>query len=84
MERGQRDGHEANQRDRDWVDEGVAWQWEMPEKAGHFWRRRGVRHLRALATLIQAYIFTDLNVEGGWNTLWRLEWTAYAIRRGWC
>lgn len=84
MERGRRLGFLQTQRDLDWLDEAIAWQWEMPTRAGPFWRRRGVRHLRALGTLMQAYFFIDIRTPDDWRKLWRLEWLAYAIRRGWC
>lgn len=83
MERGQRDGHEVNQRDRDWVDEGIAWQWEMPKKAHPFLRHRGIRHIRSAWLVASAYILIVPQIPD-WRELWRKEWVAYAIRRGWC
>lgn len=82
MERGRRMGV-TPQGDLDWLDEGTAWQWEMPEKAGPFWRRWGVRHLRAFGRLLWVYL-TFVPTSPDRHQLWRAEWLAYAIRRGWC
>jgi hypothetical protein len=84
MERGQRPGFLLEtQRDRDWLDEAIAWQWKMPKKAGPFWRRRGIRHIRSALLVAKAYIFIIPTVPD-WQKLWYREWHAYAIRRGWC
>lgn len=73
----------AAQRDLDWLDEAVAWQWKVPERAAPFWRRWGIRHVRAAALVTWAYLsFKPLQPD--WNALWRAHWLAYAIRRGWC
>lgn len=83
MERGQRPGFLMTQRDHDWLDEGVAWQWKMPEKAHPFLRRWGIRHIRSAWLVAQAYVFI-IPIAPDWQELWRKEWLAYAIRRGWC
>jgi hypothetical protein len=71
------------QPDLDWIDEGVAWNWEMPTKAHPLWRRWGLRHVRAAAGVLWAYLsFKPLRPD--WHALWRAHWVAYAIRRGWC
>lgn len=83
MDRGRRPEAVVAQHDLDWLDEAVACQWEMPIKAGPFWRRPGVRHLRAFAKVAWAHLnFNPLQPD--WKGLWRAEWLAYAIRRGWC
>jgi len=69
--------------DLDWLDEAVAWQWEMPVKAAPFWRRPGVRHLRAFGKVAWAYLSFN-PFQPDWKGLWHIEWLAYAIRRGWC
>jgi hypothetical protein len=81
--RGARLGWEITVRDHDWIDEGAAWQWEMPAKAAPFWRRWGIRHVRAFGVELWAWL-TFMPTEPEWRALWRAEWVAYAIRRGWC
>lgn len=72
------------QHDLDWLDEAVAWGWEMPkERADRFWRQWGLRHVRAAATVIGAYLMFE-PFQPNWHALWRAHWLAYAIRRGWC
>lgn len=84
MERGQRTGYLMTHRDHDWLDEGVAWQWEMPAKAAPCWRCWGIRHVRAAIMMMRAYVFISPRHPGDWQQMWRREWIAYAIRRGWC
>lgn len=71
------------QPDLDWIDEGIAWNWEMPAKASPLWRRWGLRHARAAGKVVWAYLcFRPCQPD--WHALWRAHWLAYAIRRGWC
>jgi len=83
MMRGARIGWEISQRDHDWVDEGLAWGFEMPAKAHPLLRRWGLRHLRSWIVLVQAYVF-PLHRAPDWREMWRKEWVSYAIWRGWC
>ena len=71
------------ERDHDWLDEAIAWQWELPPVAGWFWRLYGIRHIRSALWVAGAYILL-VPCKPDWHALWRREWTAYAIRRGWC
>lgn len=83
MERGKRPDFLMTERDHEWLDEAIAWQWEMPEIPGPFWRRWGIRHIRSAWLVANAYIFFVPTVPD-WRELWKMEWVAYAIRRGWC
>jgi hypothetical protein len=82
MERGKRPGFLMTQRDHDWLDEAISFRWEVPEKASAFWRSWGVRHVRATWIEIAAYA-TFYWRKASWPELWRREWLAYGVRRGW-
>lgn len=84
IERGRGPGFLVTQKDHDWLDEAIAWQFEMPEIAGPFWRIWGVRHIRAWWMELRAHAFISIREQGDWTKIWRAEWIAYAIRRGWC
>jgi len=84
MERGQRPGYLLTKRDHEWLDEAVAWQWKIPARPAPIWRAWGVRHVRSWVMLFRAYVFILPSSSDAWRELWRREWLAYAIRRGWC
>lgn len=76
------DGIILTQRDFDWMDEAAAWNWMAPPQAQAALRLWGIRHARAIACVVGAYLsFKPLQPD--WHALWRAHWLAYAIRRGW-
>lgn len=84
MERGRRPDFLMTAADHQWLDEAIAWQWEIPGRPAAFWRAWGIRHLRSWIMMLRAHAFVSVQRENGWRELWRREWLAYAIRRGWC
>ena len=69
--------------DSDWIDEAIAWEWPVPARPAPFWRWFGVRHMRAGVMLLRAYVF-PLHRAPVWREMWRREWLARGILRGWC
>jgi hypothetical protein len=76
------EGYLMTPRDFDWLDEGLAWQFQMPAPAFVVFRWWGIRHARAALLVAGAYIHL-IPAKPDWRKLWQREWVAYAVWRGW-